>query len=253
MRGSNGMLAEKPWKLDAVAPLFLGVLATFCLGSLLAGLLGHFTPCWPKAQSDYWQIIISALFLEISALAWIGFFLRRHAIGWKDAFGLHESRGLKAAACGTLAAALFVPAAWGLQSLSEYVMNLAHLQPQEQMAIQELQDPSLTLAEKSLLGVIAVVLAPVVEEALFRGILYPALKQRGWPRLALWGSSALFAAVHGNMATFAPLLAFALVLVYLYETFQNLLAPVAAHSLFNAANFLALIYKDQIERALHWI
>jgi len=125
------------------------------------------------------------------------------------------------------------------------------LKAQEQAAIQELQDPGITLAEKALLGFIAIVLAPLVEEALFRGILYPALKQRGWPRLALWGSSALFAAVHCNMATFAPLLVLALVLVFLYETFQNLLAPVAAHSLFNAANFLALIYKDQIERALH--
>ncbi|MGK3946623.1 CPBP family intramembrane glutamic endopeptidase, partial [Streptomyces caeruleatus] len=33
----------------------------------------------------------------------------------------------------------------------------------------------------------AVVLAPLVEEALFRGVIYPALKQRGYPRLAFWG------------------------------------------------------------------
>jgi hypothetical protein len=63
----------------------------------------------------------------------------------------------------------------------------------------------------------------------------------------LWGSSALFAAVHFNMVSFLPLLVFALVLVYLYETFQNLLAPIVAHSLFNAANFLMLIFQDQIE------
>jgi hypothetical protein len=98
---------------------------------------------------------------------------------------------------------------------------------------------------------IAVVFAPIVEEALFRGILYPALKRLGRPRLALWGSSALFAAVHFNMVTFLPLMVFALVLVYLYETFQNLLAPIVAHSLFNAANFFLLIYQDQIVRVLH--
>jgi membrane protease YdiL (CAAX protease family) len=54
------------------------------------------------------------------------------------------------------------------------------------------------------------------------------------------------------MVTFVPLMVFALVLVYLYETFQNLLAPVVAHSLFNAANFLLLIFEDQIGRLLHW-
>ncbi len=244
------MLAEKPWKLDAVLRLFLGVMITFCLGALLASLLGEFASNWPKAQSEFCQIL-SALSLEIPALVWIALFLRQHNISWKDAFGLRSNNPLKAAACGAGAVAFFIPAAWLMQMLSEYVMDAVHLNPQAQAAIQELQDPGVNLAEKVLIGVIAIVFAPVVEEALFRGILYPALKQSGWPRLALWGSSALFAAVHFNMVTFAPLLVFALLLVYLYETFQNLLAPIVAHSLFNAANFLILIFKDQIDRLLH--
>jgi membrane protease YdiL (CAAX protease family) len=245
------MLAEKPWKLDAVVRLFLGVMTTFCLGALLAGLLGHFTPSWPKAQSDFWQMVLGAFFLEIPAMAWIALFLRQHQVNWKGAFGWQMCAPATAAAYGVLAAMLFLPAAWGLQRLSEYVMDLADLNPQEQAAVQELQDPSLTNTEKALLGVIAVVFAPIVEEALFRGILYPALKRLGRPRLALWVSSALFAAVHFNMVTFVPLLAFALVLVYLYETFQNLLAPIVAHALFNAANFLILIFQDQIARVLY--
>jgi membrane protease YdiL (CAAX protease family) len=53
------------------------------------------------------------------------------------------------------------------------------------------------------------------------------------------------------MATFAPLLVFALALVYLYESFQNLLAPMVAHSLFNAANFLLLLFQDPINQYLH--
>ena len=53
------------------------------------------------------------------------------------------------------------------------------------------------------------------------------------------------------MASFVPLLIFAAVLVRLYESFENLLAPMVAHSLFNAANFLTLIFQDQINRALH--
>jgi membrane protease YdiL (CAAX protease family) len=245
------MLAEKPWKLDAVARLFLGVMTTFCLGMLLAGLLDHYTSGWPKARSDFWRIVLSAFFLEIPALVWIGFFLRQHNVDWKEAFGLRMTSPARAAACGLLAAALFLPVAWSCQWLSIKVMDLAHLNPQDQPAVLELQDPSLTLAEKAVLGVIVVVFAPLVEEALFRGILYPAIKQRGYPRLALWGSSALFAAVHFNMPTFLPLLVFALLLVYLYETFQNLLVPIAAHALFNAVNFLALIFMDQINRVLH--
>ena len=246
------MLAEKPWKIDAVARLFLGVMATFCLGVLLAGLLGHFTSDWPKGQSDFWQIVIGAFFLEIPALVWIALFLRQHNVSWRDAFGFQMSNPAKAVACGVLAGALFC-AAWrgGLNALSDKLMDLVHWNAQDQPMVQELQDPSLTVAEKVFLGVVAVVVAPMVEELLFRGILYPALKKLGRPSLALWGSSALFALVHFNVATFVPLLIFALLLVYLYETFENLLAPIVAHSLFNAANFLVLIYQDQIDRALH--
>ena len=245
------MLAEKPWKLEAVARLFLEVFATLCLGGILAGLVAHGTEGWPKAQSDFWQIAIGAFFLEIPALIWIALFLRRQEVSWKDAFGFQMSTPAKAVACGVLAGALYVPAAWALNLLSVKLMELLHLNAQDQQMVQELQDPSLNIAEKIFLGLVAVVAAPVVEEMLFRGILYPCLKKLGRPRLALWGSSALFALVHFNAVNFVPLLVFALWLVYLYETFENLLAPIAAHSLFNAANFLALLFLEQFKRTFH--
>jgi len=245
------MLADKPWKLDAVARLFLGVITTFCLGMLVSGLLISSAAGSSQTRVAFWQIVISACSLEIPALVWIGFFLRRHNVSWKEAFGFQMTSPVKAAAYGLLAAALFLPVAMGYRELSESVMDLAHFNPQDQAAVQTLQDPGLTVAEKTVLGVIMVVFAPLVEEALFRGILYPAVKQRGYPRLALWGSSTLFAAVHFNMVTFLPLLVFALMLVYLYETFQNLLVPIVAHAVFNAVNFLTIIFLDQINRFLH--
>jgi len=245
------MLADKPWKLDAAVRLFLGVITTFCLGMLVSGLLIPSTTDSPQTRVAFWQIVLSACSLEIPALIWIGFFLRRHSVSWKEAFGLQMTSPLKAAAYGLLAAALFLPVAMGFRQLSESVMDLAHFNPQDQAAVQTLQDPGLTVAEKTALGVIMIVFAPLVEEALFRGILYPAIKQSGWPRLALWGSSTLFALVHFNMVTFLPLLVFALVLVYLYETFQNLLVPIVAHAVFNAVNFLTIIFMDQILQVLH--
>ncbi|HEV7925515.1 MAG TPA: CPBP family intramembrane glutamic endopeptidase [Verrucomicrobiae bacterium] len=245
------MLADKPWKLDAAVRLFLGVITTFCLGMLVSGLLIPSTTDSPQTRVAFWQIVLSACSLEIPALIWIGFFLRRHSVSWKEAFGLQMTSPLRAAAYGLLAAALFLPVAMGFRQLSESVMDLAHFNPQDQAAVQTLQDPGLTVAEKTALGVIMIVFAPLVEEALFRGILYPAIKQSGWPRLALWGSSTLFALVHFNMVTFLPLLVFALVLVYLYETFQNLLVPIVAHAVFNAVNFLTIIFMDQILQVLH--
>jgi hypothetical protein len=86
----------------------------------------------------------------------------------------------------------------------------------------------------------AVVLAPVAEEFVFRGLLFSTAKRLGWPKLAWLGVSSLFAFIHFNPPTFLPLFAFALALTWLYETTEGLFAPILAHGLFNAAN-LALL------------
>ncbi len=93
------------------------------------------------------------------------------------------------------------------------------------------------------LGVFAVVIAPVAEEFIFRGMLFPFVKQLGFPKLAWFGVSALFALIHLNAPTFVPLFVFALALTWLYEWTDNLLAPITAHALFNAANFAVLLWQ----------
>ena len=79
---------------------------------------------------------------------------------------------------------------------------------------------------------------------MFRGVLYPAIKQLGYPRTALWGTAALFAAIHGNLPIFLPLMALGLALALLYEVTNNLLASITAHGLFNAVN-VVLYYLNE--------
>ncbi|MGH7991817.1 MAG: lysostaphin resistance A-like protein, partial [Limisphaerales bacterium] len=106
---------------------------------------------------------------------------------------------------------------------------------------------ALIMAAKSLwlkiyLGVFAVVLAPVAEEFIFRGMLFPFVKKLGYPRFAWFGVSFLFALIHFDAAIFVPLFVLALALTWLYEFTDNLLAPIVAHSLFNAANLALLCF-----------
>jgi membrane protease YdiL (CAAX protease family) len=86
----------------------------------------------------------------------------------------------------------------------------------------------------------AVLVAPIVEEILFRGILYPAIKQIGFPRLAAISTAIIFALFHVNLVTFASLTAVALGLIFLYEYTDNLLAPIIAHAVFNTSNVLMI-------------
>ena len=67
----------------------------------------------------------------------------------------------------------------------------------EQTAVQILRQAGGWPAQVFMAGV-TVVLAPVAEEILFRGILTRRSSRPAFRALALWGTSLLFAAVHFN-------------------------------------------------------
>jgi len=87
-----------------------------------------------------------------------------------------------------------------------------------------------------LLTVQAVVLAPVVEEFLYRGVLLSALMRGTGAIAALVVSSALFALVHApaEPQAVAPLFFLGMALAYAAYRTRSLVAPVLAHALFNA-------------------
>ena len=89
---------------------------------------------------------------------------------------------------------------------------------------------------------LAVFLAPLSEEMIFRGILYPTLKQAGYPGTALWVTSLLFGAIHMNWIAFVPLTLFSLLLIWIYEKTGSLWASITAHSLFNFTSFAVLMF-----------
>ena len=87
----------------------------------------------------------------------------------------------------------------------------------------------------------AVVLAPLAEEAFFRGILLPVLvRQTGaWAGIAL--TAAGFAALHAHAGSFASLAIFSIALSLAYVRTGTLWVPILMHALFNAASLSLLL------------
>lgn len=88
--------------------------------------------------------------------------------------------------------------------------------------------------------VLAVFIAPVSEELVFRVGLFRWLRTRTLRSVALFAPAACFAALHGNIAVFLPLVALAVCLALAYERVGHPLVPIVAHALFNL-NTLALL------------
>jgi uncharacterized protein len=108
----------------------------------------------------------------------------------------------------------------GIESMQEAVKLL-----------QEAKDPLVVI----LMAVAAVIVAPLAEEVVFRGYLYPAAKRFCGPVGAILFSSLVFAAAHGNVVALLPLFVLAVLLCLLYELTGSIWASISVHFLFNAA------------------
>jgi membrane protease YdiL (CAAX protease family) len=88
---------------------------------------------------------------------------------------------------------------------------------------------------------VACVLAPVMEELLFRAGLYRFCRQKLGRNNALLISGLLFGAIHGNWAGFVPLAALGMMLALVYEASGSIRVAIVAHAFFNLNTILAIL------------
>jgi hypothetical protein len=219
--------------------MLLWLFGSVLIGALTLQLVFPVAEAGP-AERRVWGMILGTLAFQGVGVACVVMFLRLVGQTWSEAFGIGAPGSGRALLLGAGVCLLVLPVVLGLNHLSALLMTSVQVEPVAQPAVRVLRAVESPLLQVYF-GVVAVAVAPVAEELFFRGILYPTIKQAGYPRVALWGTSLFFAAIHANVMTFVPLTVLALVFVWLYERTGNLLAPIAAHGVFNLANFLALV------------
>lgn len=140
---------------------------------------------------------------------------------------------------GILAGLAFLPAAYGLQALTSLFFQSLGIEVPVQNSVEILRQAG--VSGRFWLYLTAGVGAPIAEEILFRGVLFRAIRDRGFPMLALIGTAVVFGGIHFNLGALVPLSAFGLLLALLTDRTGGLVAPIAAHMTFNAAPFLFLL------------
>jgi len=192
-----------------------------------------------KAPDGFGAVVLGTL--SFQGMTWVlaYFFLRHHHVHWREAFGFRDPRLPRVLLMALLVVCVTLPVTQWLQQLSVFVLDKIGWPPEEETAVTLLAGAK-TWWARIYLGAFAVVIAPVAEEFIFRGVLYPFVKQIGYPRLAWIGVNFAFALIHMDIAALVPLFVLSLALTWLYERTDNLLAPITAHSLFNVANLIVL-------------
>lgn len=238
------MLSNKPWKIEAVFWLMLALGFALIFGSFIWQQVQLLLGVESGGQGFFDYMAVNLLFYVFIFIL-MYFFLKYHSATWGEFFGVGTAELGKKLGF-TLGIALAVtPVALGLNYLCTELITRMDGTAETQAAVKMFQDSGTTLRRMGF-AFTAIIAAPLVEEVLFRGVFYPLIKQAGYPRIAVWGSSLLFAAIHVNLATFLPLTLLAVVFVWLYERTQTLLAPIIAHALFNGVNFTLMIYESEI-------
>ena len=225
--------APTPWQPWEAIPVGLAALCTSILVAVVLAGAGAGTGGTP--------ILISALTLSASfvgfSVAWVAI---RHGQGAR-ALGLRAARGLRELALGGwFGVGLFGVTAFALLPLIVAIWQAVAGSPPG-----PIEQPILPVEPSTVqiaLGVVAVCVgAPLGEEVFFRGFLFGSLRGRlGFVRAGVI-SSIVFAVFHVDPLLVALMFFVGMALAWLYERRGSLVAPIAAHAMFNVVGYTLLL------------
>ena len=125
----------------------------------------------------------------------------------------------------------------------ELLARFAELDLSDQTLVKAVTENAFSTGGKTMLFAFLLLEAPLLEEPLFRGVVFGGLSKAMPVWMAATVSGFLFALIHVNAATFIPLWFLGVAFAWLYARTGTLLAPMAVHFAFNAANLaLCLVF-----------
>ncbi|MEO8322974.1 MAG: type II CAAX endopeptidase family protein [Actinomycetota bacterium] len=220
-----------PWRAwDLVLALVLG----FVGGVAVVGVLLAFFPRLDDLETTRWLFFAGGtIYLFELFFAWL-LVLKRRGATFRDAGLVRPSVG---------AVLLMIPAILGVflveGIVAQVVVNLFGPTPtaEDQLLGSE---GVLDRAQIPWVVMLTVVVAPIVEEIVFRGLLYGYLRSRMSIKVAAPISALIFACFHFIPLLIPSLFVLGIALAFVYERYKSILVPMALHALNNGIVVWAL-------------
>ncbi len=195
-------------------------------------------PLGPAART---VTVLANLSIDCLILLLIGIIrFKRHPAAW--GLGL---RGLGRRILQAIAIYVALwPGCWGMLQVSTWLYErIVGTAPEQHESIQTLLDPAAPawIVGGTIVG--AVGLAPVVEELLFRGLLFLSIERSfRASRPAIVASGLIFGLIHLPLYAAVPALAaFGIVLAYVYARTRSLTLVILIHVAFNAKTVVGVL------------
>ena len=189
------------------------------------------------------EILYGSLFLALPVAGILAMLIGR-GINLPELFGLRRVGVVRAVVVAAGLLLLLLPAFMMVTAIAYQFLGQ---EAEQQKLVEVYQNAAKTGKHVVVWYVVfgAVIIAPVTEEFLFRGYLYPVLKRTFGPLASAFAVSALFAAIHNNALGMPGLTLLALGLTLAYEWSGSILVSIFMHAWFNATTLFAMWWAIQ--------
>jgi membrane protease YdiL (CAAX protease family) len=188
--------------------------------------------------------LVGSLILTVAVILILFGFLKLRGFSIDALAGLNKFGLVRAIGTG----GILLLFAYPLVNLADMVTQRVLGGDSSKQNIVELFNGSRTMSERVLIIVLAVAIAPMAEELVFRFFIYGVLKRYGGRIFGLAFNALLFAAVHAHLPSFLPLFVLAACFTLAYEWSGSILVSMTMHSIFNSLSLLFLAYPDSFQR-----
>jgi membrane protease YdiL (CAAX protease family) len=236
-------IERRPWKArdGFVIVLFLA------LSQLTLAMVSQMQPLDSDAAASPIALIIQTLLFHATGAAVIAMLVERRLFTWGKAFGLHPRLWLKQAGLGLLFYAAMMPAIAIASALYGVILETLGYEVQPQDVLTFMAQPDQPLWIQVYFLVLAVAVAPLVEEMIFRGVAFPLIARKIGPVASMILVSMAFACMHFHIPSLVPLFLIAIAFNLAYAYTGSLIAPIAMHATFNTVSLVAFyLFRDAL-------
>lgn len=232
-------LKARPWTVQQGSFLLLVLMALYFASTALQPLINQWCGGGDDGHATR-RVVVQSICFHVIGLGVVVFSLLRRRVTWRDAFGVEPRAILRNVGTGVV----FYLAALPFIVFYTFVYQAVLRGMGQEIMLQEVAqivagEPSFWM--RVYLAGLAVVLAPLFEEILFRGIGLPLIARTWGVAAAVVIVSLFFAAIHFHLPSMMPLFVIAVAFSLAYIHTGSIVVPIVMHALFNGVNVAVLM------------
>ena len=230
---------EKPqWRVwEFIVVMAVLILAATLLSALIGGLSGA-EPESRRAGPVHLVIVVLA---DLAACAYAVYLIRSRFNQGPEVIGWTGRNLWRNVGVGIVGYVCMLPLVVVAGTVSSQIARFVEQPVRPNPAITILAESG-SLWAVLLLAVVAGLIIPIIEEFLFRGVLYGALRKRLGPAASIAISALVFSAFHLNLFFLLPIFVIGAVLAFVFEKTRSLVTCSVIHIIHNTTSVAFVLF-----------